>query len=283
MPGAPSQVPIALLAGKGDLPFILLQGFQKQKRPFVVLAFKGQTEEDLVKDFPHIWLRFGEAGKALQYVKEHKIQEVVMAGTISRPAMSEIRPDWEGVKWLAKIGSKALGDDNLLTLIIGMIEGHGYKIVGPDTILDNLLAPEGILSAIEPDEQGWRDIGRGVEILSALSPVDVGQAVVIQEGLVLGVEAIEGTDALIKRAGSLSRPGLGGVLIKTAKHQQEQRVDLPTIGLETVRKAIQAGLRGIAVEAERTLFLNREEALKLAQEKGFFIVGLSSIQCRTFL
>lgn len=283
MPAVPSQVPIALVAGKGDLPVTLLQVFQKQNRPFVILAFKGQTEKTLVQNLPHIWLHFGEAGKALHYVKEHKIQEIVMAGTISRPALSEIRPDWEGVKCLAKIGSKALGDDNLLTLIIGMIEGYGYKIVGPETILDNLLAPEGILTSIEPDEQAWRDIGRGVEILSALSPVDVGQAVVIQEGLVLGIEAIEGTDALIKRAGALSRSGLGGVLIKTAKHQQEQRVDLPTIGLETIRIAFQAGLRGIAVEAGRTLFLDREEVLKLAQEKGFFIVGLASNQCRTFL
>ena len=283
LPAVPSQVPIALLAGRGDLPYTLLHVFQKQNRPFVILAFKGQTEANLVKNLPHIWLQFGEAGKALHYIKENHIQEIVMAGAISRPAMSEIRPDWEGVKWLAKIGSKALGDDNLLKLIIGMIEEKGYKIVGPDDILKDLLAPKGILSSIEPDEQAWRDIGRGVAILSALSPVDVGQAIVIQEGLVLGIESIEGTDALIERAGTLQRPGCGGVLIKIAKHQQENRADLPTIGLETIRKVLAAGLRGIAVEAERTLFLNQEETLKLAQDKGLFIVGLESAQCRTFL
>lgn len=279
----PNQVPIALLAGKGNLPRTLLHVFQKQKRPFVILAFKGQTETNLVKNLPHIWLHFGEAGKALRYFKENHIQEIVMAGAISRPTMSEIRPDWEGVKWLAKIGSKALGDDNLLKLIIGMIEEKGYKILGPDDILADLLAPTGILTSIEPDEQAWRDIGRGVEILVALSPVDVGQAVVIQEGLILGIEAIEGTDALIERAGALHRPGLGGVLIKTAKHHQENRADLPTIGLETIHKVLTAGLRGIAIEAGRTLFLNREESLKFAQEKGLFIVGLESAQCRTFL
>ncbi len=111
----------------------------------------------------------------------------------------------------------------------------------------------------------------------------MGQAVVVQEGLILGIEAIEGTDALIERARTLHRPGRGGVLIKTAKHQQEQRADLPTIGLETIHRVFQAGLRGIAVEAGRTLFLNQEESLKLAQEKGLFIVGLESAQCRTFL
>jgi DUF1009 family protein len=279
----PNQVPIALLAGKGDLPATLLQVFEKQQRPFVVLAFSGQTEEKLVHNLPHIWINFGEVGKAIAYLKENQIKEVVMAGNMSRPAMNEIRPDWEGIKWLAKIGSKALGDDNLLRLIIGMVEEKGYKIVGPDELLTQLLAPEGFLTSFEPDEQAWRDIGRGIEVLSALSPVDVGQAVVIQEGLVLGVEAIEGTDGLITRTGPLHRPGLGGILIKIAKHQQDKRVDLPTIGPETVRNACKAGLRGIAVEAGKTLILEREQTVKLAEDGNLFIVGLAGAQCRTFL
>ncbi len=273
------QVPIALLAGRGDLPHLLIHVFQSQKRPFVVLAFKGQTEETLVKEIPHLWLHFGEAGKALNYLKENHIQEIVMAGSISRPALSEIRPDWEGVKWLAKIGTKGLGDDGLLRLVIKIIEEKGYRIIGPDNILEGLLVPEGVLTQKVPDEQSWRDIGRGLEVLSALSSADVGQAVVVQEGLVLGVEAIEGTDALIDRAGQLKRPGLGGVLVKTAKRQQEKRVDLPTIGPETLSKVAGAGFQGIAVEAQKTLLLNQESVLKLAQEKGLFLVGLTSTQC----
>jgi UDP-2,3-diacylglucosamine hydrolase len=284
LPVVLSNVPIALFAGRGDLPHTLIQIFQKQKRPFVILAFQGQTEKSLVEHLPHIWLHFGEIGKALRYMDENHIKEIVMAGAISRPVLSEIRPDWEGVKWLAKIGSKALGDDNLLKLVIGMIEKKGYTVVGPDDVLEDILAPLGPLTSLEPDEQAWRDIGRGIEILCALSPVDVGQAVVVQEGLVLGIEAIEGTDALIERVGPLHRPGgLGGILIKVAKSQQEQRVDLPTIGETTILKVLQAGLRGIAIEAGRTLFLNREKTLKLAQEKGLFIIGLTSTQCRTFL
>jgi len=279
VPQLRNQVPIALLAGKGDLPRLLIEIFQSQKRPFVVLAFKGQTDEGLVKNIPHIWLHFGEAGKALHYLKEHKIQEIVMAGAISRPTLSEIRPDWEGVKWLAKIGTKALGDDGLLKLVIRILEEKGYRIVGPDDILETLLIPEGLLTEQPPDEQAWRDIGRGVEVLSALSSADVGQAVVVQEGLILGVEAIEGTDALIDRAGSLQRPGLGGILVKIAKRQQDKRADLPTIGPETIRKAAKAGLRGISVEAHRTLLLNQEEVLKLTEESGLFLLGLTREQC----
>lgn len=279
MQRVPNQAPIALLAGRGGLPRTLINVFQSQDRPFVVLAFIGQTDEALLKDIPHLWLYFGEAGKALNYLKENKIQDIVMAGAITRPAMSEIRPDWEGVKWLTKIGTKALGDDNLLKLVIQLIEERGYHVVGPSDVLTDLLSPVGLLTTNEPDDQAWRDIGRGVEVLSALSPADVGQAVVVQEGLVLGVEAIEGTDSLIDRAGTLRRPGLGGVLIKAAKRQQEQRVDLPVVGVETVKNAVKAGLRGIAVEAGRTLILNREEMIKLAQKKGLFVLGLASAQC----
>lgn len=276
----PNQVPIALFAGKGELPRTLIRTFQSQHRPFVVLAFKGQTEETLVHDIPHLWLHFGEVGKAMKYLKENQIQEVVMAGGITRPAMSEIRPDWEGVKWLAKIGSRALGDDNLLKHVIKMVEEQGYQIVGPDDILNALLAPEGVLTVLKPDEQAMNDMSRGIEVLKALANVDVGQAVVVQEGLVLGVEAIEGTDALIERAGALQRSGLGGVLVKMAKTHQELRVDLPTIGVETIQNIAKSGLRGIAVEAGRTLILNQPDVLKMAQEKGLFIIGLTKTQCR---
>jgi DUF1009 family protein len=277
----PKHPPIALLAGRGDLPRLLIKIFQSQKRPFVVLAFHGQTEEDLVADVPHLWLSFGEVGKALRYAKENHVEEIVMAGAMTRPALSEVLPDWEGVKWLAKIGTKALGDDKLLKHVIEVVEANGYRVVAPDDILGDLLALEGTLTSYEPDEQAWRDIARGVDVLSALSPVDVGQAVVVQEGLVLGVEAIEGTDALIKRVGPLQRPGPGGVLVKLAKHQQEQRVDLPTIGPNTIRAVAQAGLRGIAIQAGRSLLLNRAETIKLAQEKGIFLVALGAAQCHS--
>lgn len=280
---APKRGPIALLAGRGDLPRKLISVFQSQSRSYIILAFKGQTEDELVKDTPHVWLNFGEVGKAMATLQENHIQDVVMAGAMTRPAFSEIRPDWEGVKWLAKIGTKALGDDGLLTLLIQMIEERGYSVVGPDTILKDLLTPEGLLTSVEPDDQAWRDIGRGVEILSALGPLDVGQAVVVQEGLVLGVEAIEGTDALIHRSGTVRRDGLGGILLKVSKRQQEQRVDLPVIGLETIRSAHKAGLRGIAVEAGRTIILNRKEVIEFAQQKSMFVIGLASARCHSSL
>lgn len=274
MSQTPKKVPIALLAGKGDLPRHLISVFQNQGRSFVVVAFKGQTEEDLVKQTEHQWVHLGEVGKALSFMKQHDICEIVMAGGITRPSMTEIRPDWEGVKWLARLGKKALGDDGLLTSLIGMLEEHGYTIVGPHTLLESLLAPEGPLTADVPDEQAMLDIERGQEVLQCLSSADVGQAIVVQQGLVLGIEAIEGTDGLIERASVLKRSGLGGVLVKFSKPQQEKRVDLPTIGVETIRRVAAAGLRGIAIEAGRTLIVNAEEVKELAAKNNLFVIGI---------
>jgi hypothetical protein len=266
--------PIALIAGSGDLPRRLIDVFKSQHRPYVILAFKGQTEESLVIDHPHLWVYFGEVGKSLDYFKKNKIKEIVMAGKLTRPAFSEMKPDWEGVKWLAKLGSNALGDDHFLKVIIDLIESKGYQIVGPDHILEALIVPSGTLTEVEPDEKAWIDIQRGVEVLKALSPVDVGQAVVVQDGLVLGVEAIEGTDALIERAGKLQRPGPGGILIKMAKIDQEDRVDLPTIGVDTIMKVASNGFQGIALNAGKALILDKKAVLKLADEKGLFLLAL---------
>ncbi len=266
--------PIALLAGRGTLPVLLIETFQSQKRPFVVLAFTGQTDSSLVETCPHVWVGFGEIGKAHAYLKENKIQEIVMAGAMTRPKMSEIRPDWEGMKWMAKIVAQSIGDDNLLRAVIGMVEANGYRVVAPDDLLDGLLTIEGTLTACVPDDQAWRDIHQGVKILETLSELDIGQAVIVQDGCVLGIEAVEGTDGLIRRTCP------GGILVKMAKKQQERRVDLPTIGPETVKAGIASGLRGIAVEAGKSLLLNREETVRLANENGLFIVGVGQISCQ---
>lgn len=274
-----SLPPIALIAGRGDLPRLLLEVFKAQQRPFVVLALKEQTDEELVKGLPHLWLSFGEIGKALNYFKVHHIQDIVMAGTMTRPSLSGIKPDWEGVKWLAKLTTRALGDDQLLQHIIKLIEKAGYHVVSPQEILSDLLPLEGNLTSHMPDEQARRDIKRGVSILAVLSPADVGQAVVVQQDLVLGVEAIEGTEALLHRVKFLKRPGPGGVLIKIPKRGQEERIDLPTIGPETIHQVKAADLRGIAIQAEKTLILKKEETLALAEKEGLFLVALGKMQC----
>ncbi|HAX91234.1 MAG TPA: DUF1009 domain-containing protein [Rhodospirillaceae bacterium] len=198
-----------------------------------------------------------------------------MIGRVRRPSIAELKPDWLTLKLLTKIGINALGDDGLLRGVGKALEEEcGVRVVGVADVFADILAPEGALTKTQVDEQSGEDIKRAVEIARTLGQLDIGQAVIVQQGIVLGVEAIEGTDALIARAALVRREGGGGVLVKLAKPQQDNRFDLPTIGLDTVQNVHAAGLSGIAVEAGRSLILDREKTIEAADMLGIFIVGL---------
>lgn len=276
-----SPKPLGLISGRGELPRDLIRAAQEQGRCIFIIGFHGQTDEDILQGHEHIWLKLGEVGRGLSFLKSHGVEEIVMAGHMTRPSLTELRPDWQGAKWLARIGAKALGDDNLLSFLIQLMEEEGFKVIGADDVLDTLLAPFGVITQAHPDQQASDDILRGQQVLKDLSLADVGQAVVVQQGIVLGVEAIEGTDALIERCGHLKRPGAAGVMVKQSKWQQDRRADLPTVGPETIKNLIKAGIRGLAVEADHTIMLNRQEMIRLADKNGLFITGIRGERCKT--
>src|SRR5262249_11377765 len=157
-----------------------------------------------------------------------------------------------------RAGRAALGgDDSILAAVVKVLNDEGFTVLGAHEVLTEALAPKGQLSRLAPDAQAMADIARGVAVCRALGAVDVGQGCVVQLGLVLAVEAIEGTDAMLARAGSVARGGLGGVLVKLSKPGQERRADLPTLGPVTIANAAAAGLRGIAFEAGGALLADR--------------------------
>ena len=217
----------------------------------------------------------GAAQEALDALHGAGVVDLVLAGRMKRPSLTSLKPDGKGAAMLARIGLRAFGDDSLLRAVTHELEREGFRIVGPDSILDSLLAESGPFGRHEPDDVARKDIARGIEVAKALGAVDVGQAVVVQQGIVLGVETIEGTDALLQRVAGLRRDGPGGVLVKLAKPGQDRRMDLPTIGPHTGRGAHEAGLVGIAVESGSTLILDREELVRLADEAGLFVLGLT--------
>lgn len=262
---------LAIVAGGGDLPRMLVEACRAAGREVFVIALAGQAEAAVTDGVPHAWLRLGAAGRALEIVRRQNIAEIVMAGKVVRPSLVSLRPDWRAVRFLMKLGRRGVGDDGLLRAIVREIESEGIRVVGPDDILTDLKQNEGTLGAVAPDASALRDVSRGRDVVCALSAADVGQAVVVQDGIVLGVEAVEGTDALLSRCATLRREGPGGVLVKMRKSGQETRVDLPTIGPETVRGAAAAGLRGIAVEADGVLILDRDETVRLADAAGLFL------------
>ncbi|MEN8236797.1 MAG: UDP-2,3-diacylglucosamine diphosphatase LpxI, partial [Pseudomonadota bacterium] len=267
---------LGIIAGNDDLPRCVIERCRKINRPYFVLAFKGQTDPQTLDGSDHAWVRLGAVGKALGYMRVAGVEELVLAGGIRRPSWTELRPDRVGAKWLAKLAKHARGDDSIFRILTAELEKEGFRVIGVEDIIgDEILASAGASGAHRPDEQAEQDIARGLEIATHLGRADVGQSVIVQQGIVLGVEAVEGTNALIKRCAELRRPGPGGVLIKIAKPGQERRVDLPTIGSKTVRLTVASGLRGIAVEAGGVQILDKSEVIRLADEHGIFLAGVS--------
>jgi hypothetical protein len=176
---------------------------------------------------------------------------------------------------LARLGLRRHGDDQLLRLIVEELEREGFRVVGADTLIADVLAPEGPMTALAPDADALRDIALGIEVAGRLGDLDIGQAAIVQQGLVLGVEAVEGTDALIARCAGLKRAGRGGILVKVKKPGQERRADLPTIGPHTVRLAAETGIAGIAVQAGHCLIIERAEVIAAADRAGLFVIGVA--------
>ena len=227
-----------------------------------------------MRGVPHAWCRMGAAVTGLSLLRENNVTELVLAGSVRRPSLGTLRPDWRAAKLFARIGYRAIGDDGLLSAIVGELEQEGFRVLGVDQLLDGELVAEGPLGAVLPGPQSEADIEYGLRIACALGALDIGQAVVVKQGLVLGVEAIEGTDELLRRCAALRREGPGGVLVKIEKPGQEHRADRPTIGPRTVALAAEAGLAGIAAEACATIVLDRDEVIGAADLAGLFVVGV---------
>jgi len=265
---------LGIVAGGGRLPQRLLEACRAAGRDVFVLALEGAAEPETVRGVPHAWCRLGAAVTGLSLLRENNVTELVLAGSVRRPSLGALRPDWRAAKLFARIGYRAVGDDGLLSAIVSELEREGFRVLGVDQLLDGEIAGAGPLGAVQPSSQSQADIEHGLRIARAMGALDIGQAVVIQQGLVLGIEAIEGTDELIRRCAVLRREGPGGVLVKVEKPGQERRADRPTIGPRTVVLAAEAGLLGIAVEADATIVLDRDEVIRAADRAGLFVVGV---------
>ena len=273
MASGTTNMKLGIIAGGGALPGLLASACADSDRASYILALTGFAEEKRMPRPPDAWVQLGEVGKGLQILRQAGVKDVVMAGSVVRPPLRNMKTDIKGAALLARVVGRTLGDDRILTAVIAEIESEGFRVVGIDSILKTLLAEAGPLGSHLPDPVATQDIVRGFEVARSLGAADVGQAVVVQEGIVLGVEAAEGTDALLARCFDLRQAGLGGVLIKAKKPQQERRADLPTIGVDTIKNAHAAGLRGIAIEAGHALIIDKSSVSALADDLGIFVVG----------
>ncbi len=268
---------LGILAGGGPFPGRVASAALAAGRRVFVVALRGFAETSVIGPFPHAVIRMGAAGEILAQLRAAGCTDLVLVGPVRRPSLMDLRPDAEGARIMARIGRAAFaGDDGLLAAIVRVLGEEGFRVLGAHEVLTEAVGPRGQMSRIAPDAAAMADIERGAAVMRALGGADVGQACVVQQGVVLAVEAIEGTDAMLARAAGLARPGPGGVLVKLVKSGQDRRADLPTIGPATLRAAASAGLRGVAFEAGGTLLTDRAGCISEADAAGLFLLGIEA-------
>ena len=271
---------LGLIAGGGDLPRAVAESVRAEGRDVFVVALKGMCG-DWVKDFPAVSVALGEPGHALKALKGAGADEVLLAGRVERPKFSELRLDAKGVLVLPRVIAAARqGDDALLRVLTGLFEAEGFRAVSVGDAAPGLVAAEGVLGRLAPNDDHKADIAHAFAIVRALGALDVGQAAAVCEGLALAVEAAEGTDAMIARIGQLRDNLRGtpqkkrGVLVKALKPTQDAKTDMPVIGVETVRRAAEVGLAGIALEAGKSLIVDKRAVAVEADRQGLFVTGV---------
>jgi UDP-2,3-diacylglucosamine hydrolase len=275
--------PIGLIAAGGVMPFAVADSLVARGIDPVLFALKGACDPVAVERFRHHWISVGQLGRAIRLFRAENCRDLVFIGTLVRPALSEIRLDWGTLRVIGRLWAAFRGgDDHLLSGIGRILEQDGFRMVGINDVAPDLLMPQGCLTRKAPDENAAADIAMGRDVLLALSPFDIGQAAVVIDGHVIGMEDIEGTDGLLARVARLRQEGRirartgRGVLVKAPKSGQDLRFDLPTIGPRTIEGAHAAGLAGIAIVAGNTIVVEPQLMIEAADRAGLFVTGLDA-------
>lgn len=273
---------LGIIAGGGALPARIASACAERGDPFHVIRLQGFADDTLAT-LPGSDCALGEVGKTLRILKQEDCDAAVFAGIVKRPDFSSIKVDWRGAALLPKlIAAATKGDGALLQALVDTVEADGLFVIGAEEAMQSLTAPSGALGTHTPTPDDLTDMIKAARVISALGSFDVGQAAIVSRGLVLAIEAAEGTDGVLRRCAELPEGVRGGaksgVLVKRPKPGQELRVDLPVIGPETIRLLKQAGLRGVAVEAELALIIDKDEVIRLADQAELFVYGFSAAE-----
>jgi UDP-2,3-diacylglucosamine hydrolase len=274
----PGQGPLAIICGGGGLPFAVADAARRQGRGVVLFALRGWADPGRIASYPHHWVRFGQLGLFCRTAQREGCREVVFIGSVVRPSVWQIWPDLAALRVMPRIIRMFRGgDDHLMSRLMKIFEDHGFRPLGAHEVAPEILMPEGAVGRYQPSESQQGDIAVGLALLRAIGAFDVGQATIVADNHVLAVEAAEGTDEMLARVAELRRKGRirtsGGVLVKAPKPGQDRRVDLPTIGPQTIAGAARAGLAGIAVMAGEAIMAEPEKVAQAADRERIFIVG----------
>ena len=271
---------LGLIAGGGELPIRLARQCLATGRPLYVLRLKGMADPEMAA-FDGVDVGIAELGKSFAALRAAQCEAVCLAGIVKRPDFSALKPDLRGLKALpGAIAAARRGDDALLRFLIREIEGEGFAVEGAHEVAQSMTLRAGPLGRLRPQPDQVQDMHKAFRVAGEIGRLDVGQGAVVCEGLVLAVEAQEGTDAMLARCADLPEALRGspsrrrGVLAKRPKPIQEQRVDLPAIGVATLHGAARAGLVGVVGEAGKVLVMDHDAVARCADELGLFVFGL---------
>ena len=280
-PAVSQEGPLALICGGGSLPLAIADSVSARGRQVLLFPLQGIARPEDYAQRPHTWVRIAKFGTLARAARAAGCHEMVLIGSLVRPAFWQVRFDLTTLKLLPRIAAAFRGgDDYLLSSGARLIEEQGFRVLGAHEVAPEILVPKGALARVQPSEGERADIALGFDYLHATGPFDVGQAVVVAGRHVLAVEAAEGTDQMLERIAALRASGhirastVGGVLVKAPKRGQDRRFDLPSIGPRTVEGAARAGLAGIAVVAGSTIVAEPERLIAAADRTNIFVVGL---------
>lgn len=260
---------LGLIAGNGRLPFLIAEAARKQGLRLCCVAHQGETDPALAPLCDEFrWVRVGQVDRILRTLRGWSVDRAVMAGGLGKVrALAEARPDWGALQIVARV--RSLGDDGLLRAVARYFEERGVRIVSATELLPEVLAQEGHLAGPALSEAQRRDAELGLTVAAKLGEADVGQTVVVSAGTVLAVEAVEGTDATLRRAGALG--GRGGVVVKRCKPGQDERFDLPAVGERTLEVMREAHLEALVIHAGRTVVLDPQVFFRRAEALGISV------------
>jgi DUF1009 family protein len=263
---------LGIIAGSGLLPSTIADLHLKQGGQVYIAALEGETDILHITKYQYKQFPIGSVGALLEYFTENNVKEIIIIGGITRPDLKSVKVDKAGSLLIAKIlKEKFLGDDNLLKIISDFIEFKGFKVISPKTLLELGTYEKLYVSNKLPSKHDEIDIELGMQVIKSLSDLDIGQSVIAADGYVLGIEAAEGTDALIRRCELLRKTERGGVLVKMAKLTQDMRLDLPTIGPDTIFYLAKHGYNGLAIQKSGVIIVKPLETLSLLNEHDLFI------------
>ncbi len=273
MTEAAEKGPIGLIAGGGQFPLLFAEAAKKQGRRVIAVAHVNETAAEIAGRADAVyWVKLGQLGRIISSFKKEGVRETVFAGAINKTRIfRDIMPDLKGIFLWSKIDIRQ--DDAILRAVAGVLEKEGIRVLPSTSYLEHLFFPQGLLSRKKPSKVQMEDIRFGWSVARAVGKLDIGQCVVVRDRSVLAVEAIEGTDAAIRRGGELA--GSGAVVVKLKKPGQDFRFDLPATGLHTIETL--AAVRGavLAVEAGQSLLFDREAMIRLADQAGLVVLGVS--------